>query len=224
MPNFVEWSLYIGLVPLALLGGLRLRGQGSGRTRLLLAFALGFLLIAFAVPPVIFPAWCLGFVLDPRRTLLVVSFLLCLLAALGLSRFLDRHAARKPSRSRYLLVAGVGLALLALGSVILASFGAPRLAAHLGEWLPRSETFAASKIPPFDAAAVASNAAHLASIFYRLALAAGSGRDRADPARPEAGTPRAGSGDRGHGPRPDDPQLAYPSPCSARTDSWPTIR
>ncbi len=109
--NYAETAtLYVGLVPLALLG-VAVAGAGSGRRdRLLLAAGVGFLLLALDWSPVahlVNGVWPLSWAANHR-----LRFVVCLFAALLTARALDRFS------SRDVPVAALGSALVVLALLL----------------------------------------------------------------------------------------------------------
>lgn len=111
--NHVENSLYIGLLPLALLLFIRFRAPGSGKMAYFLILGLVLLFVGMGIAFVVYPVWFFpGFQTgDPRRALLAFSFFASLVAAFGFEKMLMQGSSRSWPMliAALLIVLGIGL-------------------------------------------------------------------------------------------------------------------
>jgi hypothetical protein len=117
--NYVENSLYLGVIPLALIGCLRFGKRGNGVATLLAFLCLIILSLAFGFWFTVYPMWWIpGFRLEPRRTLLIFTLLASLLAAFSY----DRIRKGKEESAKPVFFAGLLLALAVVSGVAGAFF------------------------------------------------------------------------------------------------------
>lgn len=161
--NYMENTLYIGLLPLILIFLNRLK---SGRTyRFMFMAVLSLLLLLFAAgsPWLVYPVWFLpGFqVGTPLRALLVFSFFASLLAAFGLERVTSAETPhlRRPFILAYLLM------IVAIPAGVGGLFFNEPIASFLGSGAEN----------PHDEAVLIANAEHLRTSLLHFAIAAAVG-------------------------------------------------
>ncbi len=142
--NYTENSLYIGVLPLVLVAFCAFKGKGSGKAVLIAALCLVCVGIALGISLVILPYWLAppfryG---DPRRALLVFSFLMSLLAAFGFERI--RKGAIGTTRA---LVPALALVAVAVACAAGAVFACVPIAEFFHGCLVASSPEAASQLP-----------------------------------------------------------------------------
>ncbi len=173
--NYVENSLYLGILPLAFIGCLGTLSISMKRrgVKFIGALSLLFLVIGFGPGAIIYPLWLIpGFQFGaPQRALLVFSFLGSLLAAYGFERLL----AGATGKGRVLVLVVVLLTLAAASGAagILSSRSIARSLFHRAESDP-----AFSQIPLDQERSeeiIEDNALQIKDALLHLALAAALG-------------------------------------------------
>lgn len=135
--NFVEDTIYVGVLPLALLACIRFKTGLHRAPRFLAGTCVLFLCLSFGLFLAVYPMWLIpGFQLDPRRTLIVTAFLFSLLAAFGFERIRQDASQRK----RPLVIASL-LLILAAASCVTGLFYSRALAELFLDQIKNSEIF-----------------------------------------------------------------------------------
>jgi len=168
-PNYVEWSLYIGVLPLALLAcAITVTKEIKGKVLFLIFTSILFLLMAFGVWMIVFPTYFIGFIFDPRRTLLIFSFIVSLLAAISLNNIVEMK-----TKSTRPIIIGAILIVIAVLSGLTGGFFSTSIASSLHETveadLNLSSSLQESKFFIFE------NSMQIKSALLHLALAAALG-------------------------------------------------
>jgi len=170
--NYIENTLYIGILP-AILAGCCLFRRATLRPVIFFAGAASlFLLLSFGVFFVIYPIWLApGFQLDPRRSLIVIAFLLSILVAYGFEII-----KIKAEKSKLPKILAIILLIAATVSVVSGSFLNQSIASSMMEQAESIDGFSEKPLTPDRIEEVVDeNSMQIRASLFHFALAAGSG-------------------------------------------------